>query len=227
MWVLRWKMYHVIICPIVADIRVTDRQEGRLIDHRQPDGTKRERSPNSLITLTFYCVCNNNKQLITLITDIQTQEPVRKEHLETEYLQNIWKQNVYRTSEKRTASCNWSLFLISYRLLLLCRVTFPPLCSNVAKRDFCSSFRQALDLLSWTRMSHMSCICLCWESLQTGSAVSAPYRLQTSLQTISDDSNIRVWPESASLYRKRVRRRRERVRRRRAHVAVEKESASL
>lgn len=54
-------------------------------------------------------------------------------------------------------------WLPPHRLVLLCSVMFPPLCSNVAKRDFCSSFRQALDLVSWTRMSHISCICLCWK----------------------------------------------------------------
>lgn len=33
-------MYHVIICPVVADIRV--RQERRLVDHGQPEGTNRK-----------------------------------------------------------------------------------------------------------------------------------------------------------------------------------------
>lgn len=79
-------------------------------------------------------------------------------------------------SNRATNSVEWTLSLpehtahdlqcwatVSDLLLLLCIVTFPPLCSNVARRDFCSSFRQALVLVSWTRMSHISCICLCWQ----------------------------------------------------------------
>lgn len=33
-----WSIYHVVVCPIVADVRVTHGHEGGLIDHRQPDG---------------------------------------------------------------------------------------------------------------------------------------------------------------------------------------------
>lgn len=103
--------YHVIVCPIVADVRVTDGQERRLVDHRQPDRAEKKTSQSKL----------------ELVGNLSTA--------------------------------------LAYRLVLLCAVTLAPRCSNAASRDFCSSLRQALDLLSWTRMSHMSCICLCWEQI--------------------------------------------------------------
>lgn len=37
-WASRAGSYHVVVRPVVADVRVTDGQERRFIDHRQPDG---------------------------------------------------------------------------------------------------------------------------------------------------------------------------------------------
>lgn len=88
-----WKMYHIIICPIITDVRVTDGQERGLVDHRQPDGTQR-------FSNQHFTDSAKNQQLLNFMAP-NKRTGIKPSVLLENISEIFWKQNIHRASGHR------------------------------------------------------------------------------------------------------------------------------